>query len=107
MNAGISAIANTRSSFTQYSFNQIVASSETRALKVVEAAGGTVTATEIEIPVQEPKAPALEQWKIDAAIKRVEFTDPARTFRGQFSDASLKPGGGRVQFTIYFSWGCP
>ena len=41
--AGIPAIADTRFSFTQYSFNQIVASTQARALKVVEGAGGKVT----------------------------------------------------------------
>src|SRR6266566_5538850 len=62
--AGIPAIADTRFAFTQYSFNQIVASTQVRALKVVEQAGGNVTPTEIEIPVQEPQAPPLEQWDI-------------------------------------------
>jgi hypothetical protein len=96
--AGIKGIAETRFSFTQYSFNQIVASTETRALKVVEGAGGKVTGTQIEIPMQEPKAPALEQWNIDAPVKRVEFPDPAWTFKGPFSDGSLKSGRGEVKF---------
>ena len=64
--AGIKGIADTRFSFTQYSFNQIVASTQARALKVVEGAGGKVSPTEIEIPLQEPQAPLLEQWEIDA-----------------------------------------
>ncbi len=36
-----------------------------RALKVIECAGGTVTATEVVVPPQEPKAPKLEQWSPD------------------------------------------
>ena len=95
--AGIKGIADTRFSFTQYSFNQIVASTEARALKVVEGAGGKVTGTEIEIPAQQPKAPPLEQWNIDPPVKRVEFNDPAWTFKGQFSDGSLKSGGVRFK----------
>ena len=97
--AGIPAIADTRFAFTQYSFNQIVASTQARALKVVEGAGGKVTATEIEIPVQEPEAPPLEQWDSGAPLKRVEVNDPAWTFKGQFNDKSFKhPWGGEVHF---------
>ncbi len=92
--AGIPAIADTKFAFTQYSFNQIVASTQARALKVVEGAGGKVTATEIEIPVQEPEAAPLEQWDIGVPLKRVEFTEPAWTFKGQFDEKSVK-----------FSWG--
>jgi hypothetical protein len=97
--AGIPAIADTRFAFTQYSFNQIVASTQARAIKVVEGAGGKVTAAEIEIPLQEPKAPPLEQWDIDAPQKRVELTDPAWTFKGRFNDGSFKyPWGEQVNF---------
>ena len=97
--AGIPAIADTRFAFTQYSFNQIVASTQARALKVVQGAGGKVTATEIEIPDQEAKAPPLEQWNIDAPLKRVEFTEPGWVFKGRFNDGSVKlPWGGKVNF---------
>ncbi len=97
--AGVPAIADTRFAFTQYSFNQIVASTQARALKVVEGAGGKVTPTEIEIPVQEPQAPALEQWDIGAPLKRVEVSDPAWTFKGKFDDrSSTFPWGGELKF---------
>jgi hypothetical protein len=97
--AGIPAIADTRFAFTQYSFNQIVASTQARAFKVVEGAGGKVTATEIEIPLQEPEAPPLEQWDSGAPLKRVEVNDPAWTFKGRFNDKSFKhPWGGEVNF---------
>ena len=97
--AGIPAIADTRFSFTQYSFNQIVASTQSRALKVVEEAGGKVTPTEIEIPVQEPQALPLEQWDIDAPRERVEFTQPAWMFKGRFDNGKLKlPWGEELKF---------
>ena len=70
-----------------------------RAFKVVEGAGGKVTATEIEIPLQEPEAPPLEQWDSGAPLKRVEVNDPAWTFKGRFNDKSFKhPWGGEVNF---------
>jgi len=97
--AGIPAIADTRFAFTQYSFNQIVASTQARALKVVEGVGGKVTATEIEIPVQEPTAPSLEQWDIGVPVKRVEVSEPDWTFKGKFDDRSSKfPWGGELKF---------
>jgi hypothetical protein len=88
--AGILAIADTRFSFTQYSFNQIVASTQARALKVVEGAGGKVTATQIEIPAQEPEAPPLEQWNIDPPRERIDITQPSWAFKGQFEDGKRK-----------------
>ncbi len=97
--AGIPAIADTRFSFTQYSFNQIVASTQTRALKVVEGAGGKVSDTEIEIPVEEPQAPPLEQWDIDAPRIKVEFSEPAWMFKGKFDNGKLKlPWGEQLKF---------
>jgi hypothetical protein len=97
--AGIPAIADTRFSFTQYSFNQIVASTEARAVKVVEGAGGKVSATQFEIPVQEPEAPPLEQWNIDPPRERVEVSQPAWAFKGQFEDGKLKlPWGEELRF---------
>lgn len=96
---GMSAIADTRFSFTQYSFNQIVASTQARALKVVEEAGGKVTATQIEIPIQAPEAPPLEQWDIDPPRERIEITQPAWAFTGQFEDGKLKlPWGDDLTF---------
>jgi len=97
--AGIPAIADTRFAFTQYSFNQIVASTQVRALKVVEEAGGKATPTEVEIPVQEPQAPPLEQWDIGIPLKRVELTEAAWTFKGNFKDGSVKfPWGDEDKF---------
>ena len=97
--AGLPAIADTRFAFTQYSFNQIVASTQVRALKVVEEAGGKVTPTEVEIPVQEPQAAPLEQWDIGVPLKRVELSEPAWTFKGHFKDGSVKfPWGDEEKF---------
>ena len=88
--AGIPAIANTRFLYTQYSFNEIVASTQERALKVVQQAGGKVTQDEIEIQIQEPQAPALEQWDSGVPLNRVEVSDAAWTFKGQFRNKSEK-----------------
>jgi len=70
--SGIPAIADKKFDYTSYSFNGIIASTMARAFKVVERAGGKVTDTEIVVPFQEPKAPALEQWAVDGPSALVE-----------------------------------
>jgi hypothetical protein len=96
--AGIPAIADTRFAFTQYSFNEIVASTMARAQKVIASAGGRVTATDALIPAQEPKAPPLEQWRSGVPRKRAEYTDPAWAWKGPFEDGVLKSSWGETRF---------
>jgi hypothetical protein len=93
--AGIAPIADTRFSFTQYSFNEIVASTMRRAEKVIAGAGGRVTASEVVIPTQAPKAPPLEQWRADPPRQRIAYTEPAWTWGSGFRDGFVKAPGGR------------
>ena len=60
--SGIPALAGHKFAYTNYSFDDIVASTLSRAEKVVVAAGGTVDATGLTIPAQTPEPPMLEQW---------------------------------------------
>ena len=60
--AGIPALAGKKFSYTDYSFDDIVASTVTRAEAVVRQAGGKVSETEIVVPRQSPQPPRLEQW---------------------------------------------
>ncbi len=55
--AGIPALADTRFAYTRYSFNEIVASTLARALKVIEGAGGRVAGSGDRCP--SPGAPRL------------------------------------------------
>ncbi|HEY8147713.1 MAG TPA: ADP-ribosylglycohydrolase family protein [Vicinamibacteria bacterium] len=97
--AGLAAIADTRFAFTQYSFNEIVASTMARAEKVIVAAGGRVAEADVFIPVQEPQAPALEQWRADIPLKRLPYTDPGWTWKGPFVDGVFKSTwGGETHF---------
>lgn len=75
--AGIPAIADEKFDYTSYSFNEIVASTVARALKVVERAGGRVTDSEIIVPHEEPKAPELEQWDVDGPSALLESSNGA------------------------------
>lgn len=91
--AGIPRIATTRFDYTSYTFQTIVASTLARARRVIEGAGGTITATEVAIPAQTAEAPALEQWDVDPPTKRVEPRDPAWTWGAGWEEAVLKNSG--------------
>ncbi len=79
---GIDKIENTKFSYTQYSYNEIVKSTVERALKVVQKAGGKVTDTEVLVPAQSPKAPKLEQWTMGVPDRLVPTGDAAWAWKG-------------------------
>jgi hypothetical protein len=98
---GIDKIADTKFSFTKYSFNDITRSTVERALTVVRAAGGTVTDTDVTVPRQEPKAPRLEQWTMGVPERLIVASDPAwkwkgawKEWKGQWSEGKEASGAG-------------
>ncbi len=91
--SGIPRLADTKFDFTSYSFNEIVQSTLKRALRVIEGAGGRVSATEVELPAQAPKAPPLEQWDAGVPRKRAEVEDPDWSFAGGWALETPKRGG--------------
>jgi ADP-ribosylglycohydrolase len=60
--AGIPALAGRKFAYTDYSFDDIVASTVKRAGEVVRLAGGTADGDALVIPRQSARPPALEQW---------------------------------------------
>ena len=95
--SGIPAIADTKFDYTNYTFNEITTSTVARALKVVERAGGQATASEIVVPFQAPKAPALEQWEVDAPTASLLSYGGAWTWSEGWEE---KPAGmGRAKWT--------
>jgi hypothetical protein len=84
--SGISALADTKFEFTDYSFNSIVLSTETRALKIIQMAGGKVSDSEVVIPVQKPKAPKLEQWTPGIPDRKISAKDPAWSWQGDWKE---------------------
>jgi hypothetical protein len=82
----IAKLADTEFMHTNYSFNEIVDSSETRALEVVKRAGGKVTDKEVEIPVQAPKAPKLQLFDYGIPVKVWRVDDPAWQWQGDWAD---------------------
>jgi hypothetical protein len=83
--SGIASLADRKFSFTDYSFNDIVKSTETRALTLIEKTGGKVTDSEVLIRLQKPKAPKLEQWSPGIPDRRVNAADNCWSFQGDWA----------------------
>lgn len=102
--AELATLADQKFSFAPYSFNDIVRSTETRALKVIRQAGGQVTDTEVVIPRQSPRAPRLEQWSPGIPAQRVSAADAAWTWTGSWTAGdggrTSSTAGDRVRFTF-------
>lgn len=95
--ADLPALENRKFDYTQYSFNDIVKSTETRALKIIQMAGGKVGEAEVVVPVQTPKPPKLEQWSPGIPDRRIAAKDPAWTWTGSWKsdkDTTLASGAG-------------
>ncbi len=83
----LAKLADKKFSYTDYSFNDIVKSTEKRALKVIRQAGGMVTEQEVTIPVEEPKPPKLELANFGVPIKVWPVQDKAWKWKGKWTDA--------------------
>ena len=81
-NPELPALADKKFAYTDYSFNDIVASTIARATKVITAAGGQVTDQVVQVPVQAAVPPPLEQWDPGVPSKRVLSTDTAWQWKG-------------------------
>ncbi len=93
---GIPKLADSRFDFTDYSFNDITRSTMTRALKVIERAGGRVGDV-VEVPVQAAVPPPLEQWNMGVPAARVEPGSSAWTFKGEWQTSPAWDGAGVAQ----------
>jgi len=82
--AEVQKLADRKFAFTDYSFNDIVRSTETRTIKVIERAGGKVTEANVMIPQQKPKAPKLEQSNIGIPVRQVPAADTAWQWTGSW-----------------------
>jgi hypothetical protein len=79
-------LANVKFRHTSYSFNDIVKSSEARALEVIRRAGGRVSAREVIIPAQSAQAPKLELWNFGVPVKVVRCEELAWRWQGGWVD---------------------
>ena len=81
----LAKIADTKFQFTDYSFNDIVASTEQRANMVIHQAGGKVGDNEVVIPFQAPKPPPLEQCNFGVPMKVLGCADAAWAWKGNWT----------------------
>jgi hypothetical protein len=79
-------IENRKFDFTDYSFNDIVRSTEARALQIIRTTGGQVTDTHVVVKTQKPKAPKLEQWSPGIPDRRLPSSDAAWTWQGAWRE---------------------
>jgi len=75
--SGIAKIENQKFSYTNYSFNDIVASSIARTGKIVAQNGGVLDKNELRVITQYPKAPPLEQFDMGIPTGIIHSDNPA------------------------------
>ena len=76
------AIADKKFSYTNYSFNSIVQSTIERAKRVVKQEGGSVDASGLVTPAQEPAKLKLEQFRPGKVMDRIKYDDPRWAWQG-------------------------
>ena len=82
--AGFDAIKDTKFDNTNYSFNDIVASTRQRAFQLIKLAGGSVSDSDVIIPVQQPLAPKLEQFTMGKPMKIIPANGGAWKWTGDW-----------------------
>ncbi len=81
--AGIEAIADEKFQYTEYTFRSIVASTEKRAIGLVERMGGRLDGDRLLVPLQEPEPAKLEIWDdYGSPVERIGVTDQRWTWAG-------------------------
>jgi len=90
--SGIPALAGRKFAYTNYSFDDIVASTLKRAELVVRQSGGQVTADRLTIPPQTAVAPMLEQWDMGIPDRIVEVEDTAWQWAGPWEPPPGRDG---------------
>ncbi|MCX8157576.1 MAG: ADP-ribosylglycohydrolase family protein [Verrucomicrobiae bacterium] len=99
--AEMPALENKKFDYTDYSFKDIVASTEKRALQLIRATGGKVSETEVTVKLQKPSAPKLEQWSPGKPVRRLGVTDKAWEWIGPWrTDKNLKVAEGVGMSTV-------
>jgi len=82
---GLDAIADKKFDFTDYTFSDIVKSTEKRAIELVQRNGGRVEGDKLIIKTQAPKAPKLELWDdYGSPAEQIESDDPRWTWKGNW-----------------------
>lgn len=83
--SGIPKLADTKFSYTDFSFHTIVQSTEKRAIKLVKRNGGRVDGDKLIVKTQAPKPPKLELWDdYGSPVERIAVSDPRWSWKGNW-----------------------
>ncbi len=79
---GIPAISNQKFRTTDFTFPEIVASTEKRAIALVERNGGKVDGDRLLVKVQQPQATKAKGWDdYDSPVERIDVESPRWTWK--------------------------
>ncbi|RPI26699.1 MAG: ADP-ribosylglycohydrolase family protein [Acidobacteria bacterium] len=83
--AGMSTIADQKFDFTDYTFADIVKSTEKRAIDLVQRNGGRVEGERLIVKTQKPKAPRLDLWDdYGSPAEKIGIEDPRWVWKGNW-----------------------
>lgn len=102
----VEKIADTKFDHTPYTFNDIVASTERRALEVIARAGGTIGADRVTIPFQAARAPAFEDSGYGRPVRVITIEENDWEWRGTWDVTSENPWGRPRLHRIANTAGC-
>jgi len=88
--AGFAAMADEKFNYTPYSFNDIVESTVTRAIALIERTGGSVAGEVVNIETQEPQQAAMEAWEDYGSLKEeIAFEDDRWKWSGDWERTGI------------------
>src|SRR5207245_4045574 len=94
--SGIPPLAGRKLSYTDFSFDTIVASTERRAIALASKTGGRVEAGQLMVKTEEPKAPRLEVWDdYGSPAERIGSDNSRWAFQGPWRSEVKKRWDGR------------
>jgi len=104
--SGIPALADKKFNFTNFTFNEIVASTQKRAIALAVANGGKLRGDVLDVKIQTAKPARLEIWDdYGSPVERIAVADSRWTFTGSWSPvkagktATVKGAEAQIEFT--------
>jgi hypothetical protein len=85
--SGIPAIADKKFNYTDFTFREIVASTEKRALALVQATGGKVAGDTVTVAIEQAKPVAVPLWDdYGSPVERVKAADSRFQWKGGWKE---------------------
>jgi hypothetical protein len=85
--SGIPAIADKKFNFTDFTFREIVASTEKRALALIAATGGKIAGETVTVAIEQPKPTIVPLWDdYGSPVERVKFSDARFQWKGAWKE---------------------